>query len=130
MLENITSTASYNQTVNKLTRFTNVSSSCIDLIFASNTTYLNTGIEQSVYDKFHDNIKYEKLNFDIYLPPPYYRKLWDYKKAGTEAMQRAIFTFNHNLGGLFSCSFSGVSKIIPCLKPIRIMLETSNLARK
>ena len=83
VLENITSTAGYNQTINEPTYFTNVSSSCIDLIFASNTTYLNTGIEQSIYDKCHHNIIYGKLNFDIPLPLPYYRKLWDYKKANT-----------------------------------------------
>ena len=64
------------------------------MIFASNTTYLNIGIEQSIYDKCHHNIIYGKLNFDIPLPPPYYRKLWDYKKANTEATQRAISAFN------------------------------------
>ena len=53
VLENVTSTAGYNQIINKPTYFTNVSSSCIDLIFASNTTYLTTGIEQSIYDKYH-----------------------------------------------------------------------------
>ena len=46
VLENITSTAGYNQTINKPTHFTNVSSSCSNLIFASNTTYLTTGTEQ------------------------------------------------------------------------------------
>ena len=71
VLENITSTPGYNQTINKPTRFTNVSSSCIDLIFGSNTTYLNTGTEQSIYDKCHYNI-YGKLNFEIPLPPPYF----------------------------------------------------------
>ena len=32
--------------------------------------------------------------------------------------------------GFLGVHFEGGSKIIPCLKPIRIMLETSNLARK
>ena len=78
VLENITST---------------VSSSCIYLIFASNSTYLTTGIEQSIYHKCHHNIIYGKLNFDIPLPPPYYRKIWDYKKANTEAIKRDISVF-------------------------------------
>ena len=56
-------------------------------------TYLNSGIEQSVHDKCHHNIIYVKLNFDISLPPPYYRIL-DCKKANTEAIQRAISAFN------------------------------------
>ena len=97
VLGNITSTAGYNQTINKPTHFTNSSSSCIDLIFASNTTYLNTGTEQSIYDKRHYNIIYGKLSFNIPLPPPYYRKLWDYKKANTEDIQRAISAFNWDM---------------------------------
>ena len=46
VLENITSTAGYNQIINRPTHFTNASSSCIDLTFSLNTTYLITGIEQ------------------------------------------------------------------------------------
>ena len=37
----------------------------------------------------------------------------------------------HTLGGLFRGSFwGGASKITPCLKLVRIMLKTWNLARK
>ena len=38
-----------------------------------------------------------KLNFDIFLPPPYYKKLCDYNKANTEAKQRAIYAFNWDM---------------------------------
>ena len=42
--------------------------------------------------------------------------------------------FNPDLGGLFRGSFvvgeEGGGKITPCLKLVRVMLETSNLARK
>ena len=40
--------------------------------------------------------------------------------------------FIANLGGIFMGSFWGGvgGKITPCLKPVRIMLETSDLARK
>ena len=34
------------------------------------------------------------LNFDILLPPPYYRDVWDYKHANTESIQKAISTFD------------------------------------
>ena len=96
VLDNITATAGYNQTINKPTHFANVSS-CFDLIFASNMTYLITEIEQSIYDKCHHNVIYRKLNFDIPLPPPYYRKIWDYKKVNTEAIQRANSVFNWDM---------------------------------
>ena len=56
LLENISSTAVCNQTINKPTHLTNVSSSCIDLICASNTIYLTTGIEQSHCDTCHHHI--------------------------------------------------------------------------
>ena len=39
---------------------------------------------------------------------------------------------NPNLGGLFRGSFWGAGggvKLVPCLKPVKIMPETSNLAR-
>ena len=48
VLENIISTAGYNQIINKPTHFTNVSPSCTALIFPSNTIYLTTGFEQSI----------------------------------------------------------------------------------
>ena len=48
VLESITSTAGYNQIINKPNHFKNVVSSCIDLIFASNTSYVTTEIEQSI----------------------------------------------------------------------------------
>ena len=38
--------------------------------------------------------------------------------------------FNPNLGGLFRGSFFGGVKFTPSLKLVRIVLETSNLARK
>ena len=70
VLENITSTAGYNQVINKPTHFTNALSSCTDLIFASNTTYLTAGVQQSIYDKCDHNIIFGKVNFDIPLPLP------------------------------------------------------------
>lgn len=72
----------------------NVSASYIDFIFASNTSFLTTGIEESIYDKCCHNITYRKLNFDIPLPQTYCGKIWDYKKADTEAIERAIYVFN------------------------------------
>ena len=96
VLENITSTAGYKQTINKPTHFTNISSSCIDLIFPSNTTYLTTGIEQ-YFDKCHHNIIYEKLHFDMPIPAPYYRKIWGYKKSKTEVIKRANLVFKWHM---------------------------------
>ena len=32
-----------------------------------------------LYNKCHHNIIYGSLNLNIFLPPPYYKKVWDYK---------------------------------------------------
>ena len=40
---------------------------------------------------------YEKLNFDIRLPAPYYRKIWDCRKANIEAKQKVISVFNWDM---------------------------------
>lgn len=93
-LDNITSTSGYNQTIKTPIHFSSSSSSCIDLVFSSNMSYLTTGMEQSVYNKCHHNIIYGKLNFGILLPLPYYRKMWDYEKTNTEGIQRAISILN------------------------------------
>ena len=94
-LDSITTTAGYSQMINKPTHSINESSSCIDLIFPSNTTFAkNCGSELSIYEKCHHNIIYRTLYFDIPLPPPYYRDIWDYKPANTESIQKAILTFD------------------------------------
>ena len=36
--------------INTLTHFTNGSSSCNDFVFSSSTSYLTTGIAQSIYE--------------------------------------------------------------------------------
>ena len=51
-IDNITTTAGYSQLINKPTHFINGTSSCIDLIFSSNVSFVrNYGIEQSIYEK-------------------------------------------------------------------------------
>ena len=72
--------------INKPRHFINESSSCIDLIFSSNTSFLKIcESELSIYEKCHHNIIYGTLNFDIPLPSTCYRDVWDYKHANTES---------------------------------------------
>ena len=66
--------------INKPTYFINRTSSCNDLIFSPNMSFIRIyGIEQSIYEKCHHNITYDTLDFSVPLPPPYYREIWDYK---------------------------------------------------
>ena len=47
----------------------------------------NYGIKQSIYQKCNRSITYGTLDFNIPLPLPYYREIWDYKNADTESIQ-------------------------------------------
>ena len=74
-IDNITTTAGYSQLINKPTHFINGTSSCVDLIFSSNVSFIrNYGIEQSIYEKCHHNITYGTLDFSVPAPPLYYRE--------------------------------------------------------
>ena len=61
-----------------------------------------------------------------------YHKNCCYSSLLKKVKVKNILSFNPNLGGLFSDSFwgGGGGKITSCLKLVRIILETSNLARK
>ena len=75
-------TSGYNQIIDEPTNYINESPSCIDLIFSSNVNLTkHCGVEQSLYEKCQHNIIYGTLNFNIPLPPPYCRELWDFKSA-------------------------------------------------
>ena len=78
-IDNIITKADYSQLINKW------NSSCINLIFSSDASFTrNYGIEQSVYEKCNHNITYGILDFNVPLPPPYYRENFQYDNADTE----------------------------------------------
>ena len=73
------------------THIINDNSSCIDLLFTTNSKLLSeVGVEQTIYNKCHHNIIYGSLNLKIPLPPPYYKEVWDYKNTDPVCIQRAI----------------------------------------
>ena len=82
-------------TIDKSTHFINESSSCIDLIFSSNVNLTkNCGVEQSLYKTCHHNIIYGTLNFNIPLPPPYFKEILDYKNANIGSIQKSMYYFD------------------------------------
>ena len=90
-LDNITVSAGYSQLINEPTHFVNKTSSCIDLIFSSDLNITsNCGIEKTIHEKCHDDIIYRTLNFNVPLPLPYCREIWDYKHTNFENIQKAI----------------------------------------
>ena len=94
-LDNITTSAGYSQLINEPTHIINKTSSYIDLIFSSDLNVTrNCGIEKTIYEKCHNDIIYGTLNFNVPLPPPYYKDIWDYKHANTEKIQKDILLFD------------------------------------
>ena len=90
-IESLTSTAGYSQLIDQPEQITNTSSSCIDLIFTTNSCFVkDSGVELSLFDKCHHNIIFGKVNLKIPLPA-YTREVWSYEKANVEGIQRSIF---------------------------------------
>ena len=51
---------------------------------------MDSGVDSSLYPKCHHQIIYSKLNLKTEYPSPYIRKIWNYKKAETNLINRAI----------------------------------------
>ena len=94
-LQTYTTTSGYSKLIDKPTHCVNGSSSCIDLIFTSNTSLVTDfGVNPRLYKTCHHNLIFGKINFNIPLLPPFYRDIWDYKRAIVEIAQKAITNFN------------------------------------
>ena len=91
----LTSSAGYNQFINKPNHFLNNSSSCIYLIFCNNLNLPpNYGVDLSLFEKCHHNIIFDKISIRILLPPSYVCKVWDYSRADTKNIQKAVRNFD------------------------------------
>ena len=77
-----TATLGYTQMIGQPTHIMNDKSSCIELIFTTNSKMLsNVGVAQTIFNKGYYNIVYGSLNLNISLPAPYYMDVWDYKNT-------------------------------------------------
>ena len=93
-IEGITSQFGLQQLINEPTHHTRNSSSCNDLIFASQPNLLmESGVHSSLHENCHHQIIYAKFNFKIYYPPLYEREIWHYQKANIENIRKEIDQF-------------------------------------
>ena len=49
---------------------------------------------ETIHEKCHYDVIYGTLNFNVPLPPPYYREIWDHKHVNTENIQKAVSMFD------------------------------------
>ena len=65
--------------------------SCIDLIFCINQNVISKhGVDVSIFDKYHHDIMYDKINIHVPLPPIYVREVWDYKTGNVENIKKSL----------------------------------------
>ena len=83
------------QLISAPTQILQHSSCCIDLIFVNQPNFtINSGIHPSLQQNCDHQTIFCKLNLKIEYPPPYAREVWDYGKAQTDLINRAIDQFD------------------------------------
>ena len=95
ILENLTSLYGMKQLISAPTHILQHSSTCIDLIFVNQPNLvMYSGIHPSLDQNCHHQVIFCKLNLKIEYPQPYAREVWDYGKAQTDLINRAIDQFD------------------------------------
>ena len=81
----------FEQVIDEPTNILPNSTSSIDLIFADKPNFIvENSAFLSLHVKFHHQIVYSKLNFNVVYPPPYKRLVWDYKKANVDCIRKYL----------------------------------------
>ena len=94
-IEKITCQFGLHQLMNEPAHLFQNSFSCIDLIFTSQPNIVvKSGVHPSLHPNRHHQIVFAKFNLKVYYPPPYLRKVWHYKEANADLIQRKINNFN------------------------------------
>ena len=94
-IDSLTTTHGLYQLISQPTHLLPTSSTCIDLIFTDQPNLVvNSGAHPSLHKNCHHQITFCKLNLKIEYPPPYERLVWDYKKADTNSIRRAVKQVN------------------------------------
>ena len=91
-IEQVTGMYGYCQLINEPTNYEpHCEPSCIDLIFSSQPNLIQrSGTYASLFDRCHHQIIYAEVNFKVFYPPPYKRKLWDYKNADINKINESL----------------------------------------
>ena len=116
-IHSLTTSAGYTQLIDQPMHVIPNSSSCIDLIFASNPNVIcNSGIELCLFNKFHHNLISEELNFIIPNAECIWRSIsivdWNFLFQAT-SVNREVMIFNKYLRIIFHNFI--LNKLIICI---------------
>ena len=82
------------QIINEPTHILENSSSCIDLIFTSESNLsVESGTQPSLHPSCHHQIIYAKFDLEVLYPPPYTREVWHCKDSNVDLIRRSINEF-------------------------------------
>ena len=90
-IDAVTSSYGLQQLISQLTHLLANSSSCIDLIFTDQpSSVVDCETHPFLHPNCHHQIVYCKLELKIVYPPPYQRRVWDFKRANIDSIRKAV----------------------------------------
>ena len=90
-ISDITGLHGLHQIINTNPLLSRENPSCIDLIFCSQPNLISkTGVLPSLLPQCHHDIIFAKIDFNVKLPPPYKRLMWDYKNVDVMNIRRSF----------------------------------------
>ena len=93
-IDGITSQFGLEQLIHEPTHIIGERSSCIDLVFASQSNLVvESGVQSSLHQNCHHQIVFARSNLKVVSPPSYKREVWHFKKVNVDHIRRAINGF-------------------------------------
>ena len=87
----LTSSYGLTQMISEATHILANSATCIDLLFTNQPNLISKcGVYSSLHPNCHHQIIYATVNYKIYFPPPYERKIYHYNRADTKSIQNCL----------------------------------------
>ena len=95
MINDFTTSYGLPQLISEPTHILPNPSSCIDLFFCSHPNMVsNSGVHPSLHPNCHHQVTFVKLDFNVFIPPPYERLIWHYDRGNIDMIKRAINLFD------------------------------------
>ena len=93
-IDSVTSQFRLEQIIKEPTHIVGGSSSCIDLIFTTQSNLvMKSGVHSSLQSNCHHHIAFAKFKLKIHYPPSYEREVWHYQKVNADQTRQAICEF-------------------------------------